>query len=267
MAESSSLPEHLHDRLAEEARFHDEQAAQRAATFAKEPHRLAFSDAEYLDHEPWIRPAMQQLLGHFPDRTRCTLLDYGCGHGMAAVVMARAGARVWGCDLSAGYIREAEQRAIANGVPEIEWTATDVHRLPYADASVDGIWGSAILHHLDLSVAATELRRILKPGGVAVFCEPWGGNPLLRLARRRLPYPGKHRTADEAPLMPADLPKLRAIFPKLSVQGYQLFGMLRRLRLPGGIARGLDRIDRGLLKIAPKCGHWGRYIVVTLVRD
>jgi len=48
-----------------------------------------------------------------------------------------------------------------------------------------------ILHHLDLTVAARELRRVLRPGGVAVFCEPWGGNPLLNFARRRLPYAGK----------------------------------------------------------------------------
>jgi len=44
------------------------------------------------------------------------VLDYGCGHGMAAVVLARRGARVTAFDLSARYVAEAAARARANGV-------------------------------------------------------------------------------------------------------------------------------------------------------
>src|SRR5437868_1415616 len=82
-----------------------------------------------------------------------------------------------------------------------------------------------------------------RPGGVAVFCEPWGGNPLLEWARRRLPYPGKHHTRDERPLRKADLAPLRAAFPSLEVEGYQLLGMARRVLGPGRLARGLDWCD------------------------
>ena len=58
---------------------------------------------------------------------------------------------------------------------------------PWAVFQTDAVWGNAILHHLDLAKAGRELRRVLAPGGVAVFCEPWGGNPLLAFARRALP--------------------------------------------------------------------------------
>ena len=75
------------DRLRQERQFHDDQARARAATFAADPARLRFSDADYLDHESWVRPAFAKL-GDVRGRR---VLDYGCGHGMAAVVLARRG--------------------------------------------------------------------------------------------------------------------------------------------------------------------------------
>src|SRR5205823_4605799 len=115
------------------------------------------------------------------------VLDYGCGHGMAAVVLARRGARVTGFDLSPGYLEEAGARAAANGV-QVCLTQADGERLPFADGAFDRVWGNAVLHHLDLDRAGRELFRVLRPGGLAVFCEPWGENPLLNWARRRLSY-------------------------------------------------------------------------------
>ena len=173
------------DRLPSEREFHDRQARRRAATFRRQPEALRFDDDDYLDHETWIRPALRQL-GDVRGRR---VLDYGCGHGMAAVVLARRGARVTAFDLSPGYLAEARRRARANGV-DVAFVQADGQRLPFADASFDRVWGNAVLHHLDLGRAAAELSRVLRPGGLAVFCEPWGENPLLDWARRRLPYPG-----------------------------------------------------------------------------
>ena len=103
----------------------------------------------------------------------------------------------------------------------------------------------------------------MKPGAVAVFCEPWGGNPLLALARRWLPYPGKHRTPDERPLSRRDLAPLRTIFPAIEVEGFQLLGMLRRVWKVPRLYRWLDRIDAQLLRRAA-FGNWCRYAVITL---
>src|SRR5215510_7125226 len=152
-------------RIDTERCFHDRQAYQRAAAGVP----LQFDDADYLDHETWIRPAFDRL----GDVRGLRVLDYGCGHGMAAVVLARRGGCVSACYLSAGYLAEARRRALANGVA-IDFVQADGERLPFADASFDRIWGNAILHHLDLTIAALELRRVLRPGGIAVFCEPWG---------------------------------------------------------------------------------------------
>ena len=248
---------HATDRHRDERQFHDEQAAGRAASFRAGRAELAFDDDAYLDHETWIRPAFAAL----GDLSGKDALDYGCGHGMAAVAMARRGANVTAFDLSPGYVAEVRERAEANGV-RVEAVEANGEALPFADASFDAVWGNAILHHLDLAQAGRELHRVLRPGGVAVFCEPWGGNPLLEFARRHLPYAGKHRTHDEQPLR--DVSPLREAFPALAVRGFQLFGMVRRLtpRCPTIV----DRVDAVLLERFPRLENWCRYVVLTLPR-
>jgi SAM-dependent methyltransferase len=227
------------ERRSAEIDFHDRQAAVRAADLADD-HALRFADHDYLDHETWIRPALARL-GDVRDRS---VLDFGCGHGMAAVVLARRGARVVAFDLSHGYLAEARRRAAANQI------AVDF-----------------VLHHLDPAIAARELHRVLKPGGVAVFCEPWGDNPFLRFARRRLPYRGKGRTEDEEPLRSDCLASFRKSFPRMRVEGHQLLSMVRRVWRSRRLLAGLDRVDRRLLTAAPFLQRLCRYVVLTLPRD
>jgi SAM-dependent methyltransferase len=248
------------ERLFEERVFHDRQATGRAPCLAHDG-ALRFADDDYLGHETWIRPALARL----GPLAGLRVLDFGCGHGMGAVVLARRGARVTALDLSHGYLAEARRRAAVNGVA-VQFVQGDGERLPFADASFDRVWGNAVLHHLDVGRAAGELRRVLRPGGVAVFCEPWGENPLLAWARRHLPYPGKQRTPDERPLRRAHLPLLGAAFARVGVRPYQLLGMAGRLLGRGRVAGALDRADRPLLGCCPCLRRFARYVVLTLRR-
>lgn len=246
------------DRRLAEQLFHDKQAADRAATFRGDT-ALRFDTDGYLDHETWVRPAFEAL----GDLRGKRALDYGCGHGMAAVALARAGARVTAFDLSPGYVAEARARAAANGVA-VECLTADGEHLPFADGTFDAVWGNAILHHLDLARAGAELRRVMKPGGVAVFCEPWGGNPVLGFARQALPYPGKDRTPDECPLTRRDLAPLRNVFPSMEVRGFQLLGMVRRVWKNRTALSLLDAADAALLRTLPPLKNWCRYVVIVL---
>jgi SAM-dependent methyltransferase len=245
------------DRLSSEAQFHDRQAADRRARFS-DPNSLRFRDVDWLDHETWIRTGVERL-GEVADRA---VLDLGCGHGMAAVVLARRGARMTALDLSAGYLREARARAEANGV-HVQFVQANAEQLPFPDASFACVWGNAILHHLDLTQTARELHRVLQPGGRAVFCEPWGGNPLLRWARRCLPYPGKQRTPDETPLGSLHLRQLRQVFPDVRVEGFQLLSMVSRFLGPGRVRQRLAGLDQKLLRWLPGLSYFCRYVVVT----
>lgn len=246
-------------RLTTEQAFHDSQAARRRQALTADD--LIFADDAYLDHESWIRPAFAWL----GDPRGLKILDLGCGHGMAAVVLARRGAEVTGLDLSTGYLAEARRRAEANQVAAT-WVQADAERLPFPGKTFDRIWCHAILHHLDLPRAAAELHRVLKPGGWAVVCEPWGDNPLLRWARARIAYPEKERTPDEMPLRASCLPILRKQFPQIEWRGHQLTSMMRRVVGDTAWTRALTHIDRVCLAAVPPLRHWCRYAVLRLPR-
>ena len=44
------------------------------------------------------------------------LLDVGCGAGQLALIAARAGAQVTGCDISTNWLEKARARALAEGL-------------------------------------------------------------------------------------------------------------------------------------------------------
>jgi SAM-dependent methyltransferase len=247
------------DRLRSEQEFHDRQAQLRASTFAQHPDRLHVDDDTYLDHETWIRPAMAAL----GDVRDLRVLDLGCGHGMASVILSRQGARVTACDLSRGYLGEARQRAFANGI-SLHLLQADGQRLPFRDCCFDRIWGHAILHHLDLRRAACELYRILRPGGIAVFCEPWGCNPLLNFVRRRCSSGIERHTPHEEPLRLPHLRRLRQVFPIAQVQGFGFFSMLRPILPWRGTVELLDRWDTLLLSRCPAVQRYCRYIMLLM---
>jgi SAM-dependent methyltransferase len=246
------------ERLQREREFHDHQASLRATTFHRQPERLWVDDALYVRHESWIDYGMRQL----GDVAGARLLDFGCGHAMASVVLARRGARVTAFDLSFGYVAEAAKRAEKNSV-NLELVQADGASLPFADGAFDRVWGNAVLHHLDIDVAGREVRRVLRPGGIAVFCEPWGGNPLVNWARRHVSDAGK-RTADEEPLCYRHLKSLQTVFPQLESRGFQLLGMIRRICQREKILAGLNWCDSALLSRVRTLERFCRYVVVTL---
>jgi SAM-dependent methyltransferase len=247
------------NRLVAELEFHDRQAFDRARSFKLDSDLLHFTNDTYLDHETWIRPAVLEL-GHIHG---LRLLDFGCGHAMAAVVFARLGAKVTAFDLSGGYMGEARARALANDV-SVQLVRADAERLPFADGLFDRVWGNAILHHLDLQVAAPEIKRILKLGGKAVFCEPWAGNRVLNWARDRLPYSSKGRTRDEQPLGQPHMVLLRRVFDKVEMRGFQFLSMVRRIVRLRRLVRGLDWCDERLLTQIPGLQAYCRYMVLIL---
>ena len=102
-------------------------------------------------------------------------LELGCGTGLFLERVARSGAALVGIDLSADLLARARSRigALAN----VSVLRGDAHRLPFPDASFDAVYGSSILHHLDVVAALGEARRVLRTGGRLVFTEPNLLNP------------------------------------------------------------------------------------------
>jgi demethylmenaquinone methyltransferase / 2-methoxy-6-polyprenyl-1,4-benzoquinol methylase len=102
----------------------------------------------------WRRKAVRSL--GLPAGSR--VLDLASGTGDLCVDVARAGYRPISVDLSLGMLR-----ADRSGAPRVQ---ADVLRLPFPDASADGVTcGFALRNLVDLGAFFDELGRVVRAGG------------------------------------------------------------------------------------------------------
>jgi demethylmenaquinone methyltransferase/2-methoxy-6-polyprenyl-1,4-benzoquinol methylase len=95
------------------------------------------------------------------------VLDGACGTGDLAVANRRAGAsHVIGLDFSERMLERARKKA------PLEWVQGDLLALPFEDASFDAMTvGFGVRNVADLSLALSEARRVLRPGGRLAILE------------------------------------------------------------------------------------------------
>ncbi|MFF0155021.1 methyltransferase domain-containing protein [Micromonospora sp. NPDC005203] len=140
------------------------------ATAAPDP--IAYLDAAAgtavgLDYKRRFLAALDLSPGH-------AVVDIGCGPGTdlgrLADAVGETGA-VIGVDREPRMVAEAGRRHAER--PNVELRAGDVHTLPLADACVDRARTDRVLQHVDdPAVAITQVRRVLRPGGVFGMAEP-----------------------------------------------------------------------------------------------
>lgn len=208
------------DRIARERRFFDDY-------FAHAELRSA-TDKFYAAGQGAYRAYARLLADNCPGKR---VLEYGCGPGSYAPLVAQLGGNVQGIDISPVAIEQAKRYAADAGLP-IEYSVMNAEATTFDDSRFGLICGTGILHHLDLHKAVPEIARILQPDGEAIFLEPLGHNPLINLYRRLTP---RMRTADEHPLRMSDLRLVESYFRSFTAHYFNLHTILATplLRLPG----------------------------------
>lgn len=109
------------------------------------------------------------------------LLDLGCGAGHVSFHAAPLVREVVAYDLSQQMLDVVAGAAVDRGLGNISTVRGAAERLPFADGEFDFVFSRYSAHHWsDLGLALREVRRVLKPGGVAAFIDVMSpGSPLF----------------------------------------------------------------------------------------
>jgi SAM-dependent methyltransferase len=97
------------------------------------------------------------------------VLDVGCGAGVDLARFAKGGALVSGVDLAVSAIDLARANFEQQGLRG-EFQVADGERLPFPDDSFDLVYAHGVVQYTaDPDRLVDECRRVLKPGGDAIF--------------------------------------------------------------------------------------------------
>ncbi|HTS01260.1 MAG TPA: methyltransferase domain-containing protein, partial [Thermoanaerobaculia bacterium] len=110
-----------------------------------------------------------------------SVADVGCGTGLLTLGLAAVAGRVHAVDSSERMVRLAREKVRRAGLGNVTVRKASAEDLPFADATLDGVFAFHLLRHLPRPAEAlAEFGRVVKPGGrvVLVELEPHGHRAL-----------------------------------------------------------------------------------------
>ncbi|MBN8943042.1 MAG: class I SAM-dependent methyltransferase [Rhizobiales bacterium] len=115
-----------------------------------------------------------------------SVLDVGCGIGNYHPLLSPHFGTLAGVDVSSACVDTARRRN-----PAVGYQVYDGERLPYDSASFDLAFTICVMHHVPPAKwrgFVGEMRRVLRPGGLALVFEHNPYNPLTRRAVNTCPF-------------------------------------------------------------------------------
>jgi len=218
----------MQTRLEKEKQWHEDYFA-RHQNSAQVP--AAVLDRDLNPKRQALSP-LERMLELVGDVSGKKVLCYGCDASNMTVILALKGAEVWALDVSEAAIERqrlmARENGVENSITAVLGAGED---LPLPSQSFDVVFGSEVLHHLTdaLDAASLELRRVLKPDGLAVFSEPVLRSKLIAGLRKVFPK-NDEITEDERQLNDADFAKFLEAFD-CRIENFDILSRLSKLRL------------------------------------
>ncbi len=137
--------------------------------------------------------------------------------------------------------------------------------MTFQDNYFDVIYGTGILHHLELNKAFESIAKKLKKEGTAIFIEPLGHNPLINGFRNKTP---DIRTDDEHPLLMPDFKLAKNYFNKVDIQYFYLttlgVPLLFKKNQPKFLINFFNGLDNVLFTLMPFLRKQAWQVVVKL---
>jgi len=152
---------------------------------------------QVMKHSYDLVPFYKTVFENALSKVKCTdirnVLELGCGYGYSTYAVAELlpNASIVASELSAAMLARHKQYGEENYLENEERIVRcqiNADQKIFKDNSFDMVFGTAILRHVfDPLKIIKEAGRILRPGGIAVFCEPFeAGYGLLQLVYEML---------------------------------------------------------------------------------
>lgn len=117
------------------------------------------------------------FLRHLRPGMRALDVDRGPGSITLGLAEAVVPGEVIGIDFQRSQVTQAQVLSTGRMITNARFEIADAYLLPFPDGSFDAVFAHAVLWHLrELVQALRQMRRVLRPGGIAGIREcDWGG--------------------------------------------------------------------------------------------
>jgi ubiquinone/menaquinone biosynthesis C-methylase UbiE len=194
----------------------------------------------------------------------CNILELGSGNGAENQVDDTKSYFIKGIDVSEAGVLQAKKKALANNLC-IEYSVSDAHSTNFDSDYFDVVYGSGILHHLEIGRVSKELARIVKNDGTCIFYEPMAYNPFIQIFRALTP---SLRTKDEHPLKLNDFNIMSNYFNKIDIKYFHLLTLFSILFIKTKFFNSahnfLTNIDNFLISKIPSIAKYSWICVIKL---
>jgi SAM-dependent methyltransferase len=119
---------------------------------------------DYAAHRSGYSNELYDTIAGFGLRRGATILDLGCGTGIASEPFAANGFPVTCVDPSAAMLAKAKER-----LPSAVFVEAAAEALPFPNERFDLVISAGVFHWVDRGRAITEVLRVLRPGGITAI--------------------------------------------------------------------------------------------------
>ncbi len=157
------------------------------------------------------------------------VLELCAGSGLHTRALMQTGAKITATDISPNSLRLLKQK-LKDAPGNLMTEVADMESLPFDDASFDVIACAGGLSYGEPILVDTEIRRVLRTGGMLICVDSLNHNPIYRL-NRWLHYLRGNRSKSTLKRMP-DLARIRNLSEGFSTVNVRFFGAMS-FAMPG----------------------------------